>query len=104
MKHAEIIIHSIAEDGPPDMSIDNMIGRVCFIWDGCIVSGWPLGTGEDADGPYDGRWEPSEDRFGGPVTGVEYWIELPVPAWKLGPNLTWADIQAEMKATRHEVR
>jgi hypothetical protein len=99
VKYAEIVIHSIAEDGVPDMSIDHMVGRVAFIWDGCIVSGWPIGTGEDGDGPYSGRWEPSEDRFGGPVTGVEYWIELPVPAWRLGPDLTVEQMLMERDGT-----
>lgn len=100
MKYAEIKIYEIAKDGLPDMSNRDMVGCVAFIWDGCIVSGWPIGLGEDGDGPYSGRWEPSEDRFGGPVTGVTHWIELPVPAWQLERDLTWDDILQEMQTPK----
>lgn len=40
----EIKVRKIAEHGLPDM--DKLVGRVAFIFDGCIVSGWPL----DPDG------------------------------------------------------
>lgn len=78
MYEVTVKIHSIAEDGLPDMDDENMVGRVAFIWDGCIVSGWPLTQiGRSAD-----HWEPAEDRFGGPVTGVTHWVEFPEPVWR----------------------
>jgi hypothetical protein len=40
MKQIPIIIHEIVVDGLPDM--DRLAGRVAFISDGCVVSGWPL--------------------------------------------------------------
>lgn len=72
-------VHEIATDGYPDM--DAMSGRVAFIFDGCIVSGWPLGTGFLRNGRevYSGRWEADSDV--GRVTkfeGVTHWIEFPV--------------------------
>lgn len=36
----KITIHEIEKDGLPSM--DKMIGRVAFVFDGCIISGWPL--------------------------------------------------------------
>jgi hypothetical protein len=77
-----IRIHSIAEDGYPDMDNPDMTGRVAFIFDGCIVSGWPLGSG--FRGQYSGRWEADSDV--GRVTvfeGVTHWIEFPVPVWEI---------------------
>ena len=77
----EIIVHEVAADGLPDM--EALVGQVAFIWDGAVVSGWPIG--EEFGGVQYGEqlWEPSEDRFGGPVAGVTHWIEFPVPAWNL---------------------
>lgn len=73
-------LHAIAVDGYPDM--DALTGRVAFIFDGCIVSGWPLKTGERQDGEpvYSSRWEADSDV--GRVTrfeGVTHWIEFPQP-------------------------
>ena len=74
-----IIVHSIEDDGVPDNDDRALVGRTAFIWNGAVVSGWPLQRlGYTAD-----VWEPSEDRFGGPVAGVTHWVELPVPAWRL---------------------
>ena len=69
-------VHAIAEDGFPDM--DELTGRVAFIFDGCIVSGWPLGNGLQHG--FSGRWEANSDvgrmtRF----EGVTHWVEFPVP-------------------------
>jgi hypothetical protein len=81
-KQFTITVHSIAEDGLPDMS--KLVGRVAFIFDGCTVSGWPLGAGEDADGPYIGQWEADSDvGKHGAFEGVTHWIEFPVPEWEL---------------------
>lgn len=76
-------LHSIENDGLPDMDDPGMVGCVAFIWDGCVVSGWPIGPEFDPGYEHRTRWEPSEDRFGGPVEGVTHWIELPRPAWSL---------------------
>lgn len=81
--HMGIRIHSIADDGLPDM--DELTGRVAFIFDGCIVSGWPLHIDPtDYSTPYSGAWEPNSDvgrntRF----AGVTHWIEFPVPIWEI---------------------
>ena len=70
----EIIVHEIAKDGLPDM--DNLTGRVAFIFDGCIVSGWPLDDGES--------WEANSDvGRHGTFTGVTHWVEFPAPVWEL---------------------
>jgi hypothetical protein len=87
-----VTVHAIAEDGLPDM--DSLVGRVAFIWDGAVISGWPITPGGDDDygnhgwdASSDGvLWEGSEDRCGGPFGGVTHWIELPVPAWLLAED------------------
>lgn len=81
MRKLEVEIHEIAVDGLPDM--DELTGRVAFIWDGAIVSGWPIGKHYQNTYYEEGLWEPSEDRFGGPVAGVTHWVKFPVPAWDL---------------------
>ena len=40
MQKIEIEIHEIAVDGLPNM--DELINRVAFIFDGCLISGCPL--------------------------------------------------------------
>ena len=69
-----IRIHSIKDDGFPDM--EALTGRVAFIFDGCVVSGWPLYN------PPNGEWEANSD-VGRTVKfqGVTHWIEFPEPAW-----------------------
>jgi hypothetical protein len=86
-----VTVHAIAEDGLPDM--DSLVGRVAFIWDGAVISGWihyswwrrrlrePRGMRRGGV-----LWEGSEDRCGGPFGGVTHWIELPVPAWLLAED------------------
>ena len=77
-----IKVHSIAEDGLPDMK--TLVGRVALIFDGCIVSGWPLGAGEDGDGPYTGLWEGNRDvAHHLPFGGVTHWVEFPRSVWEL---------------------
>lgn len=82
-KSMTIEVFSVEEDGLPNMDDPNMTGRVAFIWDGCIISGWPIG--EEFGGTDYGEqlWEPSEDRFGGPVVGVKHWVLAPAPHWKI---------------------
>lgn len=81
MKSLEVKVHDIAVDGLPDMKA--LVGRVAYIWDGAIVSGWPIP--EEFGGIHESEqmWEPSEDHFGGPVIGVTHWIEFPQPVWSL---------------------
>jgi hypothetical protein len=68
-----ITVHAIAEDGLPDM--DALTGRVAFIFDGCIVSGWPL--------PRFDRWEANSDvGYGNHFAGVTHWVEFPEPVWE----------------------
>lgn len=67
-------LHEIATDGLPDM--DSLTGRVAFLFDGCIVSGWPLDEREDGVT----LWEADSDV--GRLTkfyGVTHWIEFPLP-------------------------
>lgn len=74
----EITIHEIEKDGLPAM--DKMIGRVAFIFDGSIVSGWPLAVDAGGDIP----WE-ADSGVGkhGKFYGVTHWIELPVRVWDM---------------------
>lgn len=75
-----VIVHEIAEDGLPDM--DALTGRVAFLFDGSIVSGWPLPPSHDQDGH--AVWEPDSDV--GRVreySGVTHWVEFPEPVWNL---------------------
>lgn len=66
-------LHAIADDGLPDM--DNLTARVAFIFDGCVVSGWPLPNG---------FWEADSD-VGRPAkfSGVTHWLEFPEPIGRL---------------------
>lgn len=82
-----IIIHEIATDGLPDMS--KLIGRVAFIFDGCVASGWPLLSTEHPE-LYSGRntsevlWEADSDiGHGKPFAGITHWIEFRDPVWEL---------------------
>ncbi len=73
MKTVEMTIkvHEIATDGLPDM--EALAGRVAFIFDGCIVSGWPL----DGAGPAV-LWEANSDVGSTrPFAGVTHWVEFP---------------------------
>lgn len=75
----EIVVHEVAVDGLPNM--DELTGRVAFIFDGCIVSGWPL---DDAEEPHPGYWEGNSDvarnvKF----AGVTHWVEFPVSLWEI---------------------
>ena len=83
-----VILHDIATDGLPNM--DALVGRVAFIWNGAIVSGWPVSPeyGGGGDGAI---WEPSEDRFGGEVWGVTQWVEFPRPVWRLATSTEEGD-------------
>lgn len=74
-----VIIHAIADDGLPDM--DGLSGRVAFLFDGCIVSGWPLDETDDDGQPL---WEADGDvGRHGPFGGVTHWVEFPVSVWRM---------------------
>lgn len=81
MREVKVKIHSIEEDGLPDM--EKLCGRVAFLWDGELVSGWPL-TKECF--PYCAKyvhWETSDDALGhGEFGNVTHWIEFPKPFWE----------------------
>lgn len=83
MREVVVKVHSIAEDGLPDM--DELTGRVLFIFDGNVTTGWPLHVDpEDSSTAYSGLWEGNSDvSHGRPFSGVTHWIELPVPEWEL---------------------
>lgn len=69
-----VTVHEIQTDGLPDFSDDDLVGRVAFIFDGCIVSGWPL-----IRGPGETRWEADTDvGHNIPLSGVTHWIEFPM--------------------------
>lgn len=76
-----VTVHEIAADGLPDM--DALVGRVAFIFDGSVVSGWPLHTNPtDHSTPYSGYWEADSDvgltvKF----ASVTHWLEFPEPVW-----------------------
>lgn len=76
-KEYTIKVHVIQEDGlpPDDLEAVGLTGRVVFIFDGCLYSGWPIRK----DGEI--LWEDSETAQS--FSGVEKWIELPVPGWSL---------------------
>lgn len=78
-------VHSIAEDGLPNKSDETLTGRVAFIFDGCIVTGWPLHVDpQDYSTPYSGHWEADTDvGHNQKFAGVTHWVEFPVPVWKV---------------------
>jgi hypothetical protein len=73
--------------------MDALTGQVAFIFDGCIVSGWPLlrNDPEVADvyarHGYDGTdtlWEANSDvGHNRPFASVTHWIEFPVRLWEI---------------------
>lgn len=70
---------SIEKDGLPDM--DKLVGRVAFIFDGCIVSGWPLYPDHSFD---KSEWEANDDvGRHGKFIGVEKYVVFDKPVWEL---------------------
>jgi ankyrin repeat protein len=80
MKEYTIKVHEISKDGLPDMDYymddDALIGRVAFIHNGAIVTGWPV-DGEEA-------WE-TDKVVGkrGLFYHVTHWVEFPIPIWDM---------------------
>jgi hypothetical protein len=70
-------VRTIKKHGLPDMK--KLVGRVAFIWDGNIVSGWPLYPEHSND---KSEWEANEDvgRHGSFI-GVEKYIVFEKPIW-----------------------
>lgn len=72
-------VYTIKEHGLPD--IDNLTGRVAFIFDGSIVSGWPL---KGIDNCSENDWEADSDvGRHGVFTGVEKYVVFDKPVWEL---------------------
>lgn len=70
-------ICNIKKHGLPNM--DKLTGRVAFIWDGCIVSGWPLYPDHSFD---KSEWEANNDvGRGGSFKGVTTYIIFDKPIW-----------------------
>lgn len=97
-----IRVHSIAEDGlpPRDPETGELTNSdIAFIFDGCIVSGWPLHANpQDYSTPYSGYWEADSD-VGRTVkfAGVTHWVEFPNPLIMIGKD-THRDGSADTKA------
>jgi hypothetical protein len=74
-KEYTIAVYTIDEDGlpPPDYEGAGLVGRVAFLFDGSLYSGWPLQNGA--------IWEDAETAHH--FAGVTKWIELPVAGWDL---------------------
>jgi len=72
-------IFEIEKDGLPDMN--KLIGRVAFIFDGCIVSGWPLYGLQNYSKD---QWEANDDvGKHGVFEGIEKYIVFDLPVWEL---------------------
>lgn len=72
-------LYDIENDGLPDMG--KLTGRVAFIFDGCIVSGWPL-KGIKNYGPED--WEDNSDvGRHGVFSGIKKYIIFDKEIWNL---------------------
>jgi hypothetical protein len=88
MKTLEIKVHEIAVDGLPNDDSGALTGRVAFIMDGCIVSGFwiPRGESPSVDEKLDkygsdlpGAWEANDDVGDGRLyVGVTHWVEFPM--------------------------
>jgi len=84
----EAILYNIAKDGLPDM--DNLTGRVAFIFNGCIISGWPLFEvhlkcpGNNYPVYTKNDWEANSDvGKTGVFSGVEQYVIFDKPIWDL---------------------
>lgn len=79
MTEVAVTIHDVRKDGYPNMG--TLVGQVAFIFDGCLVSGWPLSEeGDDGLRP----WEANSDvgRHAA-FYGVTKWVLFPKPIWEI---------------------
>jgi hypothetical protein len=115
VREITVKIHDVAVDGLPprdgEPGYQESIGRVAFIFDGCIVSGWPLHQPEHPEfysaekieqraiGSRGGaqftlaerralaaglHWVADEDvGHHRPFAGVTHWVEFPAPVWDI---------------------
>jgi len=74
-----VTVHDIQDEGAPNPS--EYGPRMAFIFDGNIVSGWPLRELNEDGLPY---WEADSDvgRVGVKFDGVTHWIEFPDLPWR----------------------
>lgn len=86
-----VTVHEIAVDGLPNLDGDgDLVCRIALLFDGCIVSGWPLGHGPNHDQGYSGLWEADGDvGHHRPFGGVTHWVEFPEPLHRLSPVYTF---------------
>ena len=79
----KIEIKNIKKDGLPDMS--KLKGRVAFIYDGCIVTGWPLkGCKEDLGQFTEDMWEGNSDVGHNSIfKGIKYYVIFPIPLFEI---------------------
>lgn len=77
-------VYSIEKHGLPDMS--NLVGKVAFIFDGCIVSGGPLRGEEDYENAPDDLWEGNSDVSFGKFSGVKYYVVFDTEVWNINEN------------------
>ena len=92
MREVTVKIHEIAVDGLPGED-DDLVGRIAFLFDGCIVTGWPLrrddpdmkevylrhGWWEEGDTLWEADTDVGHNR---PFARVTHWVEFPLPIWE----------------------
>lgn len=80
MRSINVELHEIAIDGLPEYHNPADIGRIAFLHDGSIYSGWPLAPDDNGDI----YWELSSG-FGGSQRfyGVTHWLHFPDRVWNL---------------------
>lgn len=73
---AKFKVYDLEIDGYPDGQ--KLIGRLAFIWDGCIVSGWPISNFHPDE------WEANLDvGRTGVFKGVKKYVVFNKPVWEL---------------------
>jgi hypothetical protein len=92
VREITVRVHAIATDGLPPLNpdgtstADEYVGRVAFIFDGCIVSGWPEWHTSPTGQPFADTWEADSDvGHNQAFEGVTHWVEFPAPLWEIGP-------------------
>ena len=75
-------VYSITEDGIQHAQ-DAKPGTLAFIFDGCILSGWPLKNAEGYENASDSCWEGNSDVSFGKFTGVKKYVIFDKPLWEL---------------------